>query len=168
MPTNDQYQELINGTNHTWTTINGVSGQKITSKTDSTKYIFFPAGGYWQNTYYYDNDKRGNYWTATFKYFALNQYFSLCFHIYYGTTNINVEDKAGYHGLSVRAIQLSKSKFSKVKSQMNKLLQIIVVLIKLILTLCLFSFFVAAWYVGVIILIIVYIICVILNKRFHF
>ena len=46
MPTIDQYQELINDTNHTWTSINGAAGWKLINKTDSTKYIFFPISGY--------------------------------------------------------------------------------------------------------------------------
>jgi hypothetical protein len=29
-----------------WTTINGVYGQKFTNKSDSSKYVFFPAAGY--------------------------------------------------------------------------------------------------------------------------
>ncbi len=45
MPTSAQYQELIDNTDYEWTTINGVNGTKFTSKTDSTKYVFFPAGG---------------------------------------------------------------------------------------------------------------------------
>ena len=45
MPTSTQYQELIDNTDYEWTTINGVNGTKFTNKTDSTKYVFFPAGG---------------------------------------------------------------------------------------------------------------------------
>lgn len=41
--TQTQGQELIDGTNSTWTSINGVNGRKFISKTDSTKYIFLPA-----------------------------------------------------------------------------------------------------------------------------
>ena len=50
MFTQTQGQELIDGTNSTWTTINGVNGRKFTSKKDSTKYIFLSAGGYWKDT----------------------------------------------------------------------------------------------------------------------
>ena len=50
MFTQAQGQELIDGTNSTWTTINGINGRKFTSKTDTSKYIFLPAGGYWYYT----------------------------------------------------------------------------------------------------------------------
>ena len=66
MFTQTQVKELISGTNHTWTTINGVNGAKFVSKTDSTKYIFFPAAGSFGGTnnqyigsagYYWSNDR---------------------------------------------------------------------------------------------------------------
>ena len=53
MFTQAQGQELIDGTNSTWTTINGVNGRKFTSKTDSSKYIFLPAGGDWNYENHY-------------------------------------------------------------------------------------------------------------------
>lgn len=46
MPTLDQTIELISNTNTEWTTIDGVIGRKFISKTDSSKYIFIPAVGY--------------------------------------------------------------------------------------------------------------------------
>lgn len=45
MPTNTEMQELIDNTNQSWVTINSVSGMKFTCKTDSNKYVFFPAAG---------------------------------------------------------------------------------------------------------------------------
>lgn len=47
MPTREQIQELVQNTDHEWTTINKVSGCKFISQTDSSKYIFIPAGGYY-------------------------------------------------------------------------------------------------------------------------
>ena len=47
MPTNDQGQELIDNTTSEWVTINEVKGRKFTNKTDTSKYIFLPAGGLW-------------------------------------------------------------------------------------------------------------------------
>ena len=47
MFTQEQANELVSGTNYIWTTINGVNGGKFTSKTDTSKYIFFPAAGVW-------------------------------------------------------------------------------------------------------------------------
>ena len=50
MFTQTQGLELMNNTIRTWTTLNGVNGGKFTSKIDSSKYIFLPAGGFWQGT----------------------------------------------------------------------------------------------------------------------
>ena len=65
MFTKDQGQELIDGTTSTWTSINNVVGRKFTSKTDSSKYIFLPAGGYWYNANHYDTGTYGYNWTTT-------------------------------------------------------------------------------------------------------
>lgn len=63
MFTKDQGQELIDGTTSTFTSINNVLGRKFTSKTDSSKYIFLPAGGSWDNMNYAASDCY--YWTTT-------------------------------------------------------------------------------------------------------
>ena len=66
-----QCQELIDNTTSTWTTINDVNGKKFINKTNSSKYIFLPAGGLW----YYDDPHRlehvnvgeyGQFWTTIF------------------------------------------------------------------------------------------------------
>ena len=44
MPTKEQLQELIDGTDYTWTTQNGVNGGLFTSKTNGNS-IFVPAAG---------------------------------------------------------------------------------------------------------------------------
>ena len=65
MFTQAQGQELIDGTNSTWTTINGVNGRKFISKTDSSKYIFLPAGGGWKDTNYVQSNEHCYYRSAT-------------------------------------------------------------------------------------------------------
>ena len=62
IPTRDQANELMNDTNHTWTTINGKNGRKFTSKTYSTKYIFIPAAGGWSDTTYSSTGTNAIYW----------------------------------------------------------------------------------------------------------
>lgn len=47
MPTQAQLAELLEGTNHEWTSVNGVNGRKFSNKNDATKYIFIPASGYY-------------------------------------------------------------------------------------------------------------------------
>ena len=68
MFTQAQGQQLIDDTNSTWTSINGVNGYKFTSKTDSSKYIFIPAAGFWIDTEYNYPGIYGYYWTTTKKY----------------------------------------------------------------------------------------------------
>lgn len=52
MPTRAQVGELVTETTYTWETNfnnSGINGAKFTNKTDSTKYIFIPAAGYFVN-----------------------------------------------------------------------------------------------------------------------
>jgi uncharacterized protein (TIGR02145 family) len=65
MPTQADFQELINNTISKWLIINGVGGYKFISKTDSSKYIFFPAAGYWSNGSQNDVGSSGNYWGSS-------------------------------------------------------------------------------------------------------
>ena len=68
MPTLTQCEELIDNTNHTWTTIKGKDGMKFISKTDTSKYIFLPATGEWLVTDDgYEgcfNSDTGDYWST--------------------------------------------------------------------------------------------------------
>lgn len=64
-PTIEQFQELIENTVSKWTEINGVSGYKFTNKNDKTKYVFFPAAGYFGNGSVYDVGSSGYYWSSS-------------------------------------------------------------------------------------------------------
>lgn len=70
MPTKTEFEELMNNTNITWTTINGVAGRKFANKTDASKYIFMPAAGCYHNspsgTSLSNWGSNGNYWSSTF------------------------------------------------------------------------------------------------------
>ncbi|MBQ0119123.1 MAG: hypothetical protein KBS42_05120 [Bacteroidales bacterium] len=66
MPTKAEFEELLNNTNVTWTTINGVAGRKFTNKTDASKYIFIPAAGYYNGTTLYNWGTYGDVWSSTF------------------------------------------------------------------------------------------------------
>ena len=67
MPTKDQFQELIDNTTSIWTTINGYIGRKLTSKSNSNKYIFFPACAGWDHTNYNGVGTYGAHWSVTCK-----------------------------------------------------------------------------------------------------
>ena len=99
MPNKDQYQDLINNTTSEWITFNGVNGRKLTSKTDSTKYIFFPAGGSWTDMDYNYAGKNGNYWSTLWgKTQSQYVYFNI-------DTRFFLTTIYRYVGQSVRAIQ---------------------------------------------------------------
>lgn len=66
MPTRAQFQELIDNTIYSWETNfngSGVNGGKFTSKTDTTKYLFFPEAGEWVDGNLYAVN--GCYWSSS-------------------------------------------------------------------------------------------------------
>ena len=65
MPTKDECQELYKNTTQSWVTINGVNGRKFTSKTDTSKYIFIPAAGYYYNGSVSEVGTYGYIWSST-------------------------------------------------------------------------------------------------------
>ena len=69
MPTRDEFDELRDNNNctWTWTTVNNVSGYLITSKKAGyeDRSIFLPSTGYRSYTYYYNRYNYGNYWTSS-------------------------------------------------------------------------------------------------------
>ncbi|MBQ5680671.1 MAG: Ig-like domain-containing protein [Bacteroidaceae bacterium] len=66
MPSLEQFKELINSsyTTTTWTTLNGVSGYEITSKSNGNS-IFLPAAGYRRDTSLDDAGSYGYYWSRS-------------------------------------------------------------------------------------------------------
>ena len=63
IPTKTQLRELVNNTTSTWTG----SGRKYTSKSDTSKYIFLPAAGLWNNTSHESVGSLGDYWSSDYK-----------------------------------------------------------------------------------------------------
>ena len=64
MPTDEQFQELIDYCDSEWTTVNGVKGRRFTSKKNG-KSIFLPADGDCSGSEPYTRGKNGNYWSGT-------------------------------------------------------------------------------------------------------
>lgn len=64
MPTLEEMFELTQECTWTWTEVNGVSGYKVTSKTNGN-HIFLPASGFRVNGDLLDHNLYGYYWTAT-------------------------------------------------------------------------------------------------------
>lgn len=62
MPTEEEWQELLNNTTSTWTTINGVNGRRFTGPNGNS--IFLPAAG-WNGTGFFHAGSDGEYWTSS-------------------------------------------------------------------------------------------------------
>ena len=104
MPNLTQCQELINGTNSTWTTINGVNGGKLISKTDSSKYIFLPAGGNWDETDH-DGTEIYNYsWTTKLK-TATAYGTSADVLFFYQYSTCNIQQLYCHYSISIRPVK---------------------------------------------------------------
>lgn len=71
MPTLSEIQELCNKCSWEWTTVNGISGQKVTGPNGNS--IFLPAAGFRNGTDVYYRGSLGNYWSATL-YESLSSY----------------------------------------------------------------------------------------------
>ena len=96
MPTYIQEKELLDNAPSEWITINGVNGRKITSKTNSSKYIFLPAGGYYRDTTRHDAGSYGSYWSTTRP--------SGIWVLSFNSSYIRIGLTDGYLGLSIRAV----------------------------------------------------------------
>ena len=68
MPTDTQWDELVNGTNGASVTINGVRGYKFTHKTDTSKYIFIPITSIYSrenSAFVTYSTKQSCFWSST-------------------------------------------------------------------------------------------------------
>ena len=68
LPTKDEIQELIDNTDSEWVEDfngTGVNGRKLTSKADTSKYIFIPAAGCCSNGSVYNVNYYGYVWSSS-------------------------------------------------------------------------------------------------------
>lgn len=65
MPTQAEFQELLDNTNKEWTQVNGVNGYKFTSKKDTSNYIFIPATERYSNVSTYMQDISYSIWSSS-------------------------------------------------------------------------------------------------------
>ena len=107
MPTKEEMEELFNSeyTTQEWTTENGITGVRITSKANGNS-IFLPATGYYSDyTYAMNTNYSIYYWTSTRATYSANAY-----HLY-GNKNSTPYVDAGsrYYGYSVRPVLVEKA-----------------------------------------------------------
>lgn len=99
MPTDAEFQELIDNCTSVWTTQNGVIGRLFTSNVNGNS-IFFPAAGYYDGTSLEAKEEEGCYWSST--------YHSASDAIYLNFTEVSIipaNNIARDLGQSVRAVQ---------------------------------------------------------------
>ena len=100
MPTKAEIQELIDYTIKKWTQVNSVDGWKFTSKTDTSKYIFIPAAGY-----YADGTMKGAYIDSLFWSSSLNTSDpSLAWNFDCDSVSADTVSDLRSHGLAVRGV----------------------------------------------------------------
>ena len=101
MPTKDECQELYKNTTQSWVTIKGVNGKKFTSKTDTTKYIFIPAAGYYYNGSVSEVGNNGYIWSSTISSPYNNARF-----LKFKATTCSASTTERCYGMSVRGVKM--------------------------------------------------------------
>ena len=103
MPSYDQLEELANSsyTTTSWTTLNGVSGRMIISKSNG-KRIFLPAGGIRLGISYIGAGMTGGCWSRSL-YEANSQYGRL---LYFDSSKIITGYYYRVHGYSIRPVRV--------------------------------------------------------------
>ena len=100
MPTDVEWEELINSCTWTWTRLNGVNGYEVTSKTNGNS-IFLPAAGYRRYGDLRNAGRDGGfYWPSS----LCTDYPGDAWYVYFGSYNVykNYGDRC--NGLSVRPV----------------------------------------------------------------
>ena len=102
MPTQDEFQELLDNTDKLWTTINGVNGYKFTSIKEGyqNNSIFIPVAGYCDDGSVYDVGS-GYVWSSSLYASNLNNAWDLLF--YSGDCSMDSDNR--YYGRSVRGVR---------------------------------------------------------------
>ena len=99
MPTIAEIVELLNNTTHVWTTQNGVSGRKFTSKTNGNS-IFLPAAGECIGSAPDFQASRGHYWSSS----LYVSYLDGALYLFFFSEHAGSAYDFRYHGYSVRPV----------------------------------------------------------------
>ena len=106
MPTKAEQDELrnTNYTTWTWTTLNGVKGYKVTSKTNGNS-IFLPSAGCRSNSGLNGAGTRGYYWSSSLSTGSSNSSNYACYlYFYSGDVDSYYYGNYRYYGQSVRPV----------------------------------------------------------------
>ena len=104
MPTEAEFQELLNGTTNEWIADykgTGVNGRKFTSKKDTSKYIFIPAAGSCDAGSVYNVGSYGYVWSSSLNASRPNFAWGLSF----GSDRCLMYNSNRYNGQSVRGVR---------------------------------------------------------------
>ena len=99
IPTQDEWQELLDNCRREMTSQNGVYGVKFTGPND--KSLFLPAAGYRIGSSLYNDGTNGYYWSAS----LYESYQYGAWGMYFFSVDQGVGNGYRYHGLSVRAVR---------------------------------------------------------------
>ena len=103
MPTQTEYQELLDYTNHEWVENfngSGVNGRKFTSKTDESKYIFIPAAGCCYSGSIYCRGIFGGIWSSSLD----PSYNDYALELGFNSGSYDIYDYYRCYGFSVRSV----------------------------------------------------------------
>ena len=101
-PTKEEWQELLNNTTVSWTTLNGVNGRLFTASNGSS--VFLPAAGFrWDSSLYFAGSY-GHYWSSSLYTGNPND----AWYFDFNSDGQLMSDYDRYHGLSVRAVRSAR------------------------------------------------------------
>ncbi len=105
MPTEAEFEELLNNCTWTWATLNGVNGYKVSSKVEgNTAYIFLPAVGYGDGDHLYYQRNAGYFWLSSLNpdnmLYAQQSLFA--------ASRAILSSRERYYGLTIRPVCSSK------------------------------------------------------------
>ena len=99
MPTQTEWQELLNNTTNEWTQVNGVNGYKFTGSNSNS--IFIPAAGYCYDGSAYNVGYGGYVWSSSLR--TSNPYDA--WYLYFYSSNCSMSNSNRCNGRSVRGVR---------------------------------------------------------------
>jgi hypothetical protein len=106
IPTNNDYDELVNNTTHEFFVYNGTKGMKFMKKGNNSVFIFLPYGGYYNNSSQYSAQNATTMFYSTSN--AKDSTYASLFRIYLENNNWVIQNRFGwgnrYTGLTIRPV----------------------------------------------------------------